>query len=115
MNKNNKLFKSFYFSTSNGYTEDSQYVFKEENIKSVESPWDIDSKNYYRQITYEKENLENILGPFENIEIISRNKTNHVEKIKVDDIFYTGIEFRKKLKLRSTDFNIKKQERNLQQ
>ena len=106
MNKNNKLFKSFYFSTSNGYTENSITVFKEENIKSVESKWDINSKDYYRKITYTKQELENILGPFNEIKIISRNNTNHVEKVKVDDTTYTGIEFRKKLKLRSTDFKI---------
>lgn len=106
MHKDNKLFKSFYFSTSNGYTEDSITVFNEENIKSVKSPWDKESSNYYREITYTKENLENILGEFEEIKIISRNETNHVTKVKVDSKTYSGIEFRELLGLRSTDFVI---------
>ena len=111
MNKNNKLFKSFYFSTSNGYTENSQTVFKEENLKSVNSSWDKTSKNYYKEIEFTKENLENILGQFTNIKIIKRNKTNHVEEIKIDNKIMTGIEFRKKLKLRSTDFEIEKKDK----
>ena len=41
-----------------------------------------------------------------NIEIISRDKTNRVENISVNNRTYTGIEFRKLLSLRSTDFNI---------
>lgn len=106
MHKDNKLFKAFYFSTSNGYTEDSITVFNEENIKSVKSPWDKETSNYYREITYTKENLENILGEFEEIKIISRNETNHVTKVKVDNKTYSGIEFRELLGLRSTDFVI---------
>ena len=107
MTKENKLFKSFYFSTSNGYTESSQSVFKEENLESVISPWDINTKNYYKEIEFTKEELKNILGEFSNIEILSRNDTNHVEKVKVDNKIYTGIEFRKLLNLRSTDFIIR--------
>lgn len=106
MHKNDELFKSFYFSTSNGYTESSQTVFKESNLISVESPWDIDTKNYYKEVTYNKQELINILGDFENIKITSRSKTNHVEYVEVDNKKYTGIEFRKLLNLRSTDFEI---------
>lgn len=106
MLKNNELFKSFYFSTSNGYTESSQTVFKEENLISVESPWDIDTKNYFKEVVYKKQDLINILGDFETIKIISRNNTNHVEIVQVDNKKYTGIEFRKLLNLRSTDFEI---------
>lgn len=106
MYKNNKLFKSFYFSTSNGYTEDSMYVFSEGNIESVESPWDKNSKNYEYKIILTKEEIVNIIGSFSNIEIISRNDTNHVEYVLIDDEQVTGIEFRNKLGLRSTDFII---------
>ena len=37
---------------------------------------------------------------------LKRNNTNHVENLKVNNIIFTGIEFRKLLKLRSTDFSI---------
>ena len=110
MTKDNKLFKSFYFSTSNGYTESSQTVFKEANLNSVSSPWDIDTKNYYKEVVYTKEDLISILGEFTNIKIVSKSKTNHVEKVSVDNKIYTGVEFRKLLNLRSKDFNITKKD-----
>ncbi len=106
MNKDNKLFKSFYFSTSNGETEDSMTVFKEGNITSVASPWDKESKNYQVETTFTKSELVSALGEFSNIAITKRSGTNHVEEVAVDNSTYTGIEFRKLLKLRSTDFSI---------
>lgn len=106
MTKENKLFKSFYFSTSNGYTEDSISVFKEGNIKSVSSSWDKENKNYEVKVYYEKSKLTELLGDFNTIEIIKINDTNHVEEVRVDNKIYTGIEFRKLLNLRSTDFEI---------
>lgn len=106
MKKDDKLFKSFYFSTSNGFTEDSITVFKEGNISSVSSPWDKENKKYEVVVYFEKEKLSEVLGEFKNIEITKRNTTNHVEEVKVDDKIYSGIEFRKLLNLRSTDFEI---------
>lgn len=106
MLKANKLFKSFYFSTSNGYTEDSMSVFKQGDLKSVESPWDKESKNYLVTTDYKKDDLKKILGDFSNINIVNRDEHNHVTELKVDSKSYTGIAFRKKLNLRSTDFDI---------
>lgn len=106
MKKDDKLFKSFYFSTSNGFTEDSITVFKEGNISSVSSPWDKENKKYEVVVYFEKAKLNEILGEFNDIEITKRNTTNHVEEVKVDDKIYSGIEFRKLLNLRSTDFEI---------
>lgn len=108
MNKNKKLFKSFYFSTSNGHTQDSKSVFSEGNITSVDSLWDKTSKNYEVKTTFTFEKLKSILGNFNNIKIISRDKYHNVTKIKVDNKEYTGIKFRKLLNLRNTDFCIKK-------
>lgn len=106
MKKDDKLFKSFYFSTSNGFTEDSITVFKEGNISSVSSPWDKENKKYEVVVYFEKAKLNEVLGEFNTIEITKRNTTNHVEEVKVDDKIYSGIEFRKLLNLRSTDFEI---------
>ncbi|MCX4248755.1 MAG: SpoIID/LytB domain-containing protein [Bacilli bacterium] len=106
MKKNNALFKSFYFSTSNGYTEDSMTVFKEGDISSVSSPWDKENKNFEVKIYLDKTELIKNLGEFNNITITKRNETNHVEEVQVDEKTLTGIEFRKKLNLRSTDFDI---------
>lgn len=108
MTKEGELFKSFYFAISNGYTEESQYVFKEENLVSVDSSWDKEVKNYEVTTEFTKNELVKKLGNFNNIKVGSRNKTNHVEYVNVDNKQYTGIEFRKLLGLRSTDFKIEK-------
>lgn len=102
----NELFKSFYFSTSNGSTLDSITVFKEGNIKSTSSTWDKESENYQKSTEISKLELTNILGDFSNITIKSRDETHHVLEVSVDNLVYTGIEFRKLLNLRSTDFEI---------
>ena len=111
MKKDNKIFKSYYFSMSNGYTEDSIEVFGENTSNSVSSPWDNESLNKFEvSTTFTKEELKNKLNLTENItsiDIISRDKTNRVSKIKVNNKEYTGIEFRHALTLRSTDFSIK--------
>lgn len=106
MNLDNKLFKSFYFSTSNGYTEDSMTVFKEGDLKSVDSTWDKENKNYEVTTSFTKSDLEAKLGPFTNINITKRSNTNHVEELMIDETSVTGIKFRKLLGLRSTDFDI---------
>lgn len=112
MKKDGNLFKSYYFSTSNGYTESSLSVFNEQLLDSVASEWDKFANNYEVNTTFNKSSLEKILGSFSKIEIISRNNTNHVLEVKVDDKTYTGIEFRKLLSLRSTDFTIKQDNDN---
>lgn len=106
MLNNNQLFKSFYFSTSNGSTLDSIAVFQEGNIKSTSSTWDKESKDYEKTVTISKSKLTSILGAFSTIKIKSRDETNHVLEVLVDNKAYTGIEFRKLLNLRSTDFKI---------
>ena len=107
---NDSPIKAFYFSTSNGYTENVESVFSEnlEYLESVYSPWDINTKNYLQTIKIDvvdfnsKFNVNNL----EVINIVSRNDTNRVEKVIVNNIEYSGVEFRKILGLRSTDFDI---------
>lgn len=106
VNKDDKLLKTFYFSTSNGYTIDSENVFNVTGIKSVESKWDLQSKDYKKTVEKSKSELKQILGDFNNITISKKDKTNHVEKVLIDKRELSGIEFRKKLNLRSTDFVI---------
>ena len=110
MEKDNQIFKSYYFAMSNGQTADSVSVFKENTIDSVSSPWDNETLNKFIVTTeYNLEEIKTKLklkNHIENIEIISRDKTNRVEKILVNNKEYSGIDFRKLLELRSTDFNI---------
>ena len=113
MKKDNKVFKSYYFAMSNGYTEDSVAVFGENTSTSVSSPWDNESLNKFEvSTTFTKSDLKtklNLPNDITNIEILSRDKTNRVSKVKVNDKTYTGIEFRHALGLRSADFTIKQE------
>ena len=107
-----KVIKAFFFSMSNGYTEDSIAVFKEGNIKSVESPYDNESIEKFKVTTKFTNNdlKEKLSLSTENIkiEIIKTSETNRVLEVKVNNKSYTGIEFRKLLNLRSTDFTLEK-------
>ena len=107
---NNKPINAYYFSSSNGYTEDSKNVFgEEEYLVSVESKMDLNSKEYYAEkiinIDMFKEKL-NITGEGINISDIKKSNTNHVEYLNINGVNIKGIDFRKKLELRSTDFDI---------
>lgn len=104
--KDNKLFKTFYFSTSNGHTNDSISVFKETGIDGVESVFDKESKDYLRSIIYTKEELVKQIGNFQNITILARDKNNNVISVSIDGKSISGVDFRTMLNLRSTDFDI---------
>lgn len=111
LTQNDKIIKAFFFSMSNGYTEDSLTVFKEGNLSGVESKWDNNSlENFEVSTFFPTSELQEKLGINENIniEIISRSNTNRVTKVLVNNKEYTGIEFRKLLTLRSTDFDLEK-------
>lgn len=110
MKKDNKIFKAYYFAMSNGHTADSVTVFKEDTINSVSSPWDNEKINKFIVTTeYKIEEIKqklNIKEEIKTINITSRDNTNRVEKVLVNNKEYTGIEFRRLLSLRSTDFTI---------
>lgn len=110
LKQNDQIIKAFFFSMSNGYTEDSISVFKEGNLESVESKWDNESINNFKVTTKftlnELKEKLNINTKDIHMEILSRSDTNRVLTIKANDTIYTGIEFRKLLNLRSTDFDI---------
>ena len=97
--------KTFYFSMSNGKTENSQTVFNEELFTSVDSPYEKELPNFQITKTISEDELKKVLN-ITNIEIekIEKNDTDHVKSIIVSGNAFTGIEFRKMLNLRSTDF-----------
>lgn len=106
--RENKILKTYYFSMSNGYTESSQTVFKENTFESVISPEDETNKNYKVVKTISKEELQKIFNSNDIIiGNITKNDTDHIDKIIINNKEYTGIEIRKLLNLRSTDFTIK--------
>lgn len=105
-----KPINAYYFSMSNGSTEDSQNVFHEEDyLVSVSSPWDKNVNNFEVTNSYSIGEVLKKLDLSEKgivISKINRNETNHVENITINNKEFTGIEIRKKLGLRSTDFDI---------
>jgi len=109
--QNDKIIKAFFFSMSNGYTEDSIAVFKEGNLEGVESKWDNENLNNFKVTTeFTTSELKDKLSITEesvNLKVLTRSETNRVTQIQVNDKTYTGIEFRKLLTLRSTDFTLK--------
>ena len=108
---NNSIVDALFFSTSNGYTEDSQNVFNFEceYLKSVESPWDEEVSSAFRsnktislESFYQKLNL-----PYNknlNIEILKRSSTNRILLLKINNVEFKGTDLYSKLSLRSTDF-----------
>lgn len=111
---NNEAIESFYFALSNGYTENSLAVFNEQQdyLISVESK-DENTSKAIKTITISKEefcNKLNVLCDSIVIKDIIRNASNRVETININNNIYTGVEIRKKLDLRSTDFNIEQQD-----
>ena len=109
--RDGKILKTYYFSMSNGKTENSQTVFGEITFLSVDSPLESKLKNFEVIKEFKKEELLNILGLNEiKIQNVTRNDTNHVDNIIVSNKKYSGTEFRKLLGLRSTDFDIEEKE-----
>ena len=105
---NNEPIKAYYFSMTNGYTESSINVFNEEYdyLNVVASEWD--SNNSY-SMKYSKLEFCNFLNiNCLNIEInnIIRDESGRVKSININNILFTGLDIRKKLNLRSTDFEI---------
>lgn len=98
---------SFYFSASNGSTEEAKPVFGEniEYLKSVSSP----EKNNATKVTFTKGDFCNKLKLSCNeITIASVEKTSsgRIDTIVINNKIFKGTEVRTKLGLRSTDFEI---------
>ena len=104
-----KLINAYYYARSNGYTESSINVFNEkiEYLNSKESlfePLDI------RETKMEKQEFCNKLNIDCNeirIDSIIKDESKRVSSLLINDKLFTGIEIRKLLNLRSTDFDIK--------
>lgn len=105
---NNEPIKAYYYSMSNGYTESSLNVFNEQNdyLNIIESPFDED--NSYEQV-FERDvfctklsiNCDEI-----SISNVKKDASERISYITINNQTFTGVDIRKKLSLRSTDFNI---------
>lgn len=109
----NEPITASYFSTSNGFTENSESYWKNAfpYLKSVESPWDKDSPKFMSEQVIPVAEFESKLGVKVNGneigEVLSRTPGKRIEKVKIGGKEFTGREVREKLGLRSSDFSWK--------
>lgn len=110
----NAPIKAYYYSMSNGYTESSLNVFNEQNdyLNVVISPYDAD--NSHTEILAKETFCEKLEITCEKISIknVQKDDSNRISSITINEKQFTGIQIRKKLSLRSTDFEISENQEN---
>ena len=108
-----KVIDAMFFSTSVGYTENSEEVFSNKipYLRSVSSTWDnispVFEVNYHFSLEefYSKLNLK-----YNNkitLEIIETTSTGRVKKIKINNVLFEGSKIVELLNLKSNHFTIK--------
>ncbi|MBO4245648.1 MAG: stage II sporulation protein D [Bacilli bacterium] len=107
----NNLIKAYYFSLSNGSTEDAISVFNEsyDYIKPVDTSFDVDNKNFIHNYNFNESDFKSLLNinSINNIKIV-KDEQNYVSKVIIDDHEFSGINIRKILNLKSASFDISK-------
>lgn len=112
MTYNDKTIIAFYFSISNGKTENVENVFSQklDYLVSVDSSWDKRNNNNERDIKMKVSDFLkklNISDERINDIKIDRSNTNRINNIKINNKNYKGTKFRSLLNLKSTDIEIK--------
>ena len=108
-----KVVDAMFFSTSVGYTENSEEVFtsKVPYLRSVESTWDSISPVYEVNYTFNLEDFYNKLNlnysETLNIELLDTTSTGRVKKLKINGVTLEGNTVVTNLKLKSNHFTIK--------
>ncbi len=114
-----KVAEALFFSTSTGYTENSEEVFanKVPYLRSVESSWDKISPAFQEVDTYtKKEFLDALKLPNTNeisISILSKTGAGRINSIQINDSTFSGADVMSKLHLRSRAFTITVGEENV--
>lgn len=108
-----QVIDAMFFSTSNGYTEDSGVVFQTSlpYLQSVESEWDEDvAKAFYTSTSMSLQEFYERLGldynKKLNVEVLDRSNSNRVVRLKINGEEFSGRDVYEKLALRSCDFEI---------
>src|SRR5699024_6795115 len=109
---NNAPITPAYFSTSNGYTENSEDYWENEipYLRSVESKWDEKSPEYLDQqiltIPEVAQALDIDLPESTYISMdVTRTNSQRVKELTIGDHIFSGREVREKLQLQSSDFS----------
>lgn len=106
-----KLIDPSFFSTSNGYTENSEDYWSNAfpYLRSVESPWDKNSPEFLDEKVLSVVDFEQKLGiklPSDGSvgKILARTDGKRIETVEIGGKKFTGRDVRERLDLRSTDF-----------
>jgi stage II sporulation protein D len=110
---NGEIADALFFSTSNGYTEDSEDVFSSEipYLRSVKSTWDEETSPVFNdEEEYNIDDFFSMLGINKkdvlDVKIIDKSYTGRINMININGVEMKVTEVRSKLNLRSTDFEI---------
>ena len=111
MTYNDKVILSFYFSISNGYTENCENVFSQklDYLKSVDSSWDSEYDYKEKTVSFTEKDFLKKLGinssTINDIKV-NKSKTGRASTVVVNGKSFKGTNFRTLLGLRSTDVEI---------
>ncbi|MDR9853401.1 stage II sporulation protein D [Paenibacillus sp. VCA1] len=120
MTYNGKPITASFFSTGNGYTENSEDYWNQSipYLRSVSSPWDEQAPGYKETVTMSIKDFLTKLGlvgkaipamateeqqPF--IQILAKTAGHRIKEISIGGETFTGREVREKLGLRSSEFS----------
>ncbi|QNK60471.1 stage II sporulation protein D [Paenibacillus sp. PAMC21692] len=106
-----------FFSTSNGYTENSEeyWTMSLPYLRSVDSPWDKSiSPRYEQEETFELSRFYKLMGMKgkkakgkPSIKLVDKTEGNRIKSISVNGTAFTGREVRERLGLASSQFSWK--------
>ena len=111
---NGNYIEAVYHSTSNGYTEDSLNVWGNyyPYLISVDSSFDNSNPSFSMSKSFSYDELSSKLGIDVSVDsvfnILGLTGSGRVSGISVDGNYFSGVDFRNKLGLRSADFDILK-------
>lgn len=112
-----QIIYAFFFSTSNGKTEDNKNVFGQDlpYLKIVDSSFDQnETKSFITKVEFNLSDFYSKLGLNYSDELsitdITKTESGRVNSLKINGIEFKGRTFQSKLSLRSTDFEITRNE-----
>lgn len=113
-----ELITAAFFSSCNGYTNNSEDYWSNTSpyLRSVESKWDKDVEGNIQQSSFSIADFSTALGfqnAVTNVSEPKRYDNGYVKSIVIDGISFSGREIREALSLRSSAFNIKKDQQTI--